>query len=1111
MLHNQASKDLKKVFVSFYFEGATLPEVFDAIKAKTDFSFVYDKNQITDLHPVSFKAENQSLESVLLLLSSSHKLSFQQVNERISVKRMTNPNQKAIQARVTLTGVVYDDEGEPLPGATVRIEGTSIGVATNALGEFTIEANDDAVLLITFIGFVTERIVVGNQTTFSVTLTLDDASLDEVIVVGYGEQKRANLLGAVESITTEKLVDIPAANMSTLLQGRMAGVNVGGPTGRPGTTSAINIRGTGTWNQEPPLFVIDGFIRDQAAFDVLDPTEVESVSVLKDAAAAVYGARGSGGVVLVQTRRGKEGKARISYSGSVGLSDATSFPEMLSAYDQGVFRNNQRRIYSPDDFAQGIGVYAPDELEAFRNYDYNWMDYAWQSSMVTRHTLNVSGGSNRVRYFGGGSYYNEDANLPGTDLNKYSLRMGIDADITDNLTASLTLSGDTRKDTRPFNREDGNPNTLNGAFESLIRTPRWIPPYVNGLPVRYGGAIASHPIEINKRDSRIQNTGSNLVLNAALEYRVPIIQGLKLRIAYNQAEGHAYVNQLRKNYDLYDFMMVGSNGNLISNVPIGSTRINNQERLQEDYNYIKNYQLNGSASYARSFGLHDVNALVVYEVAESESNGFRAMRENQLIPGFDLQPGFAEAQDATNGWAENNARLSYVGRVNYSYAGKYLMESSFRYEGSVRFAPENRWGFFPSLSLGWRISDERFFKDNINFIQDMKFRVSGGLLGNDAISARQWEYSYGQQGGAYLGGSGVTNGLNPRNNGLILSGQTWEKTRFFNAGIDMLLANNLKVGLDGFYRYTFDILGTRASSLPANVGVNNMPAENYGRMEGMGFDASVTYADNIGRDFGYSIGLVGGWNRNNVLEIFQNEAVIGTWRDEMGRMRGGEDGLTAIGIIRTQEQLDLILEQTPGLTIFGRAPELGMMMYQDVGGPDYSDEPDGVIDVNDLRMIAPAVPSIGFSLNLGANYKGIRVDTQLGVSGIGTKVFYDQQSYRPPAANSMLNMPAFWADHWSPENPNAAFPRPALYGGEDRRSTFWMRDGTTMNLNIVNVSYSLPSHLAERLNVPQLRVYFTGRNLWRIINPFDYKDPTLSRFDTYPTLRTLNFGLNITI
>ncbi|MCH7408091.1 TonB-dependent receptor [Belliella sp. DSM 111904] len=1120
MLHayelNFQSKDLKQVYVDIEVEQASLAKVFSLLDEKTDFSFVYDSKYINGLKPVSLKSEHESLEEVLKKLSASHQLSFQQVNDRISVKSLQANRQNPIEVNVTITGKVYDSEGIPLPGATVRLEGTNIGVATGIDGDFTINAPEDGTLIISYIGFVPFKLtLLSNQTDYEITLQVDDSAMEEVVVVGYGEQKRANLLGAVESITTEKLVDIPAANMSSLLQGRMAGVNVGGPTGRPGSPSSFNIRGSsGSLNAEPVLFVIDGFIRDQAAFDVLDPTEVESISVLKDAAAAVYGARGVGGVVLVTTKRGKEGKARISYSGSVGLADATSFPEMMSAYDQATFKNNQYRITNPDDYNNGLRLFGDDELEAFRNYDFNWMDYAWKGSMVTRHTVNVSGGSDKVRYFGGASYYNEDANLPGTDLNKYSLRMGIDADITKDLTASLTLSGDQRKDTRPHNRNDGNAATLNGAFQQLLRTPRWIPPYINGLPVRYGGQVESHPIEIGNVNSIIQNTGSNLIINAALEYRVPVVEGLRLKVAYNQSEMHEYSRQLRKNYRLYDFQMIGSRGNLISNVPIGSTLINNQERLQEDYDNAKSYQFNAHIAYDRVFGKHDVSGLVVYEVAESESHGFRALRENQLIPGYDLQPGFNEAQDATHGWAGNNARLSSVGRFNYSYDGKYLFESAFRYEGSVRFPPETRWGFFPSASVGWRISDENFFRNNINFVEDMKLRFSAGLLGNDAIGTRQWEFTYGQTGGAYLGGNGMTNGLNPRHGGLALYGQTWEKTEFYNWGIDLLMKNRLKIGLDGFYRYTYDILTTRASTIPTSTGINVMPAENFARMDAWGFDASFSYSGNIGNDFGYNIGVVGGWSRNRQIEIYQNPANIGTWIDQQGLATGGQDGLIAVGIIRTQEQLDQIMEQYPGLTIFGMEPQLGMMMYEDVGGPNRSDEPDGVIDGNDVRMIAPAVPNIGFSFNLGATYKGLRVDTQVGISGIGTQVFFDQQTYNPvdvTGTGSWMNMPAIWNDHWTPENPNAAFPRPTMYGGQNNRSTFWMRDGTTMNLNIVNVSYSLPNHLAEKLGVPQLRMYFTARNLWRIINPFDYKDPSLSRFDTYPTLRTLNFGLNVTI
>lgn len=1033
--------------------------------------------------------------------------------------RNNNYKIRPIPKWINVTGTVKDNKGEPLPGVVVKIKGTSTATSTDVNGVFRLNLPiGTETLVVSFLGFETQEVLASNKTNIDIVLVGSTSTLEEVVVVGYGEQKKATVTGSIVTINPVEVQDIPAANLSTSLQGRLAGVNIGQSSGRPGASTSLSIRTRSSYNQEEPLYVIDGFIREpgegKAAFDLLDPTEVESISILKDASAAIYGARGAGGVVLVKTKSGKEGKAKINYSGSFGLNDSRQTVDMMSAFDHASLVNNALRITNPSNFEQQANWFTPDELEAFRSLNYNWLDDVWKNSYTNRHTLNVSGGTQTVRYFGSGAFYDEVGNLPNTKYNKYTLRMGLDADITKDLTASIKLNYNNDVDRRPFNREDGGNDAMDGTFESLIQTPRWIPPYLNGLPVRYGGSY-QHAIEILNEGGYNNAEASSNVMNASLEYRVPMVKGLTLRGGYNQSRGNGDGKSYRLPYNMYDFIMSGGNNHLFTDVQAQTAPalVNNDNRISFSGDKNKSYQLNLSANYSKTFGKHSLSALLVYEQAEAESSSFSITREGVLIKDLEQLAAFDAARTSGNSGGGVNGRLSYAGRINYDYAGKYLLEGSFRYEGSTKFPSDTRWGFFPALSAGWRISEESFFKENVTFINNFKLRASAGLVGNDSFigSSGQWLRTYSGTTGAYLGGSGLTVAIQNRNQGIASTGVTWEKVATYNGGIDVNFVNNISFTADGFYRDSWDILSVPTSALPQTSGFgSSIPAINYGTMRSWGFDGSVNYDGKIKEDFGYNIGVNFSWARSKVLKKFQNAANVGTWKDEIGKMPGWTTGYITKGIIRTQEELDALLAQYPNYTIFGQAPQLGMLYYEDMGSPGNSDEKDGIITRDDERIIAPAVAALGFGINLGASYKGFRVNTNIGLTGFGTKVFFDEEAMRAPTA--ALNGPAFWRDHWTPENPDAAYPRPANNGQDGGKvSTFYMRDGLTMNVNNLSASYDLPASIAKRWGVPQFRVFFAGTNLWRIINPLDYKDVSLARFNSYPMIRSYNFGLNITI
>ncbi len=1027
-----------------------------------------------------------------------------------------------------ITGLIVDQGGEPLPGVNIVIKGTVQGTITNIDGQFTIHAKNGDVLVVSYVGFTTQEISVVGQESISLILREDLAELEEVVVVGYGSVKRANMVGAVENIRAEEVEDIPATNLSTLLEGKMAGVNIGQGTGRPGASTSLSIRMENTYSAtSEPLYVIDGFIRDKQTFDLLDPSEVESISVLKDASASVYGARGAYGVVIVETKMGKEGKAKITYSGSYGISDVTQITEMLSAYDHGSLLNEIMRMGNDSTTPR----YTPAELEAFKGLDYNWLESAWKPSALTRHTMNISGGSDRVRYFGGGSYYYETGNFKNLDVSKYSLRLGIEADIVKGLTASFNLSLNDKKVQVPFYKGDDSSEPLENTFAQLLQAPKWIPSYNKGLPVdQVEDSDWWNPEALINSNSYKRSSTKGNSINVNLKYDFPFLKGMSASVSFNRGEDHSYGKQYIIPYTLYNFKKntdPGYNGHLITDelADPPSRLVNNTNRIFESYNYGSLYQLNATLSYGRDFGLHHVDGVIVYEQAESNSHTFRAIQENVQFEGMETQRAFDPNTAIIDGAMYEGGRLSSIGRFNYLYANKYILEASFRYEGSTLFAPEERWGLFPSVAVGWVLSEEDFFRNNIQFINYMKLRSSAGLLGNDNIRRYQWKYSFGLA-GDYLFGDYLVTGLEAANSGLALTGVSWEKTNYYNWGMDFqFLDSRIAWSVDAYYKYTYDIITGRDSQMPTSTGIDKIPKENYGEMKAWGYDMSLGYRDHFpGTEISWYIRGNFEFGTNRVLKKPQSAGVIGTFLDEEGRPSYGyETGYVVDGIINTQEQLDAILAENPDFTIFQETPRLGMLNFQDIGRPGntaegelaYMFEPDGRVDLYDqMHIVVPAMNLqwkhlLPGSISLGGAWKGLKLDANFNLSwGIQQKL-YEKNARAAPTSNS--NVPAFWVDSWTPDNQDGAFPSPYFSSDNQKHNSFWIRDVKELRLRVLTISYQMPQSLTTKYNIPAFRVYFTGTNLWTPVSTFDYKEDAIAKYNSYPLMKTFNLGVSITL
>lgn len=1031
-------------------------------------------------------------------------------------------------AQLKISGKVTNNENEPLPGVNVLIKGTIQGVITDVDGMYTIaDVPSSGTLVFSFVGMVTKEVAVGNQTRIDIILNEDIQNLDEVVIVGYGQVKRANLAGSVTDISASEIKDIPSANLSTALEGRLAGVKVSQSSGRPGAATQFQIReSSSNKSAEEPLFVIDGIIREeggQAAFDMLDPNEVESISILKDASAAVYGARAAGGVVLVQTKRGKKGKVKVNYSSSLGITQAINTTEMLSAYEHAQMLNDG---YDVRGFSKVSGDrYTQDELVYFRDSipggGYNWMEEAWKNAYVQRHSLSFNGGSEKVSYFVGGNYYKETGSIEGLWVSKYTLRSNMQVEVLKGLTSSVEVSIGNRKSRIPLNPMDKETDILEETFKALLQNPQWIPPTINGLPVKQGSMLGNNPYAIWANNNYKRGQTNNINLITSLEYKFPFIKGLSIRVQISQTKE----NSTGKTYEVssvgYNFQTSGGHNHIIRpDAPLDTvnpvTLLANINSLEESSTEYTGYQYNAQLSYNRNFGKHEINALVVAEGSENESSRIGWNRENdQLVSGYDMIWAFAEGGDRILATIPSQrGSLGYIGRLNYNYGSKYIGEFAFRYESSTRFPYTNRWAFFPSVLIGWVVSDEGFFKNLLPYINFLKFRGSAGILGNDNTGEFSYVLRYGPDlNNFYLFGDQPVLLVFQKNDAFVNPEVEWQRTQSYNGGIDLrILENKVSFSTDVFYKYTFNTLELIGSMIPTTVGVpaGNKVAFNYGRMHAYGFEIELGYRGRLPFDVYYDINGNFSWAEAMLLKVAQSPGAVGKWYDQLKNAKDNQPGAISSGIVRDQQELDDIMMDNPNYLSDAQPIEVGMLNYKDIRGTDGSEGPNGQFNfdmIEDRTVIARKTsPPYIYGVNFDMSWKGIKVD--MTFSGkFGHQILFDKEAMTSPSISA--NVPAFWNDHWTPDNIYAAYPRAYNYGLDGNYSTFWIRNGHTLRLTDLNVSYSLPGKWAQQFGLSQLRFFFNTKYLWTIINPLPYKDANLSKYNGYPMTRTYNFGINV--
>lgn len=1085
----------QSVKIDLSVKNESLKQFIKQIEAKTDYTFMLDQT-IDQSQTVTVDVRQESLDAILKKAFAGKKVSYEIVGRQIILK-LASPNQKLGIRKIT--GVVKDQNGDPIIGANIIQKGTINGVTSDMDGTFDINVPEDATLLISYIGYLSKEVKVEGKRSLNVVLREDSQTLDEVVVVGYMTQKKGLLTGSVVSMNVnDNLGKMATTSPANLLAGQLAGVNVSTPSGIPGNFPSISIRTGTSWNDQPVLYVIDGIVRSGTEFNNLSPNEIENVTVLKDAAAsAVYGSRSEGGVIVVTTKRGKEGKPQFNYSYSYGIDSRTPNMDLTDAIQTGEIYNRVHAEENVDWF------WSEEELEYIRGinngWGYNHLDAVWRNPSIQTHNLSMTGGTERVKYFAGTSYVKQEGFLRPLDYDKFNFRLNATVDITDKLQFFAAMSlVDTKQSHAVFEGADG-------LYPKLLRWQPDQPLFTNdGQYIDYDWC-SNIAAELNGAGGYKRNRNIRPQITLAATYKLPI-EGLSFKATYGSSWKHDRQNTFMTKYDIAMTKRSGQYNHIMSTADEDITRWRKSSQLSKDYIqkqswWDNNYQVNAQLNYNRTFkDKHDISAAFVYEWSESTAGDVYGKRET--FPVYTFDEFWAAADNADNSWGsggteQTNGRVAFIGQVNYAYDNKYLLNFSFREDGSMNFAKDKRWGFFPAGSIGWVLSEESFF--NKNKVDYLKIRMSAGLTGNDAIGGWGWQEVY-KNGNSAFWGTSPSKGVGIKYGSIANTALTWEKSFSYNLGADLHFLNHWSATAEYWFRNTYDILGSRNASVPTSFSLS-MPKENYGEIHAQGIDFTLGY-QNRWQDFDFrsQLTMSYGWNETIIEDYAENAK----WIDiPVGKSRNNIKGYVFDQIIRTQEQLDRFNEEHPDYRIGGVTPTLGMMVYKDLNGPD--GKPDGIIDSWDKILLKKNNAPINYGITLGGSWKGVSMDMMFD-----GKLAY-KKSFKSVADGVEHNrMWEEWYDNsWTPENTNAWLPqRVSRNKTYTEDSDFWLKDASYIRMRYVNIGYTIPKNLYKGA-FDKVKLYFSANNLF-VWSHFKYWDPEVGDGYSFPIMRSFNFGVDVT-
>lgn len=1098
-----ASANVFAQHISMSVKNKSLENVFGLIEQKSGYTFIYRDEWLTGTKPVDLNISRGSIEQVLKACLKEQPLSYEIVDKTVILTRKRpSENEIAPFTVAEITGRITDEKGAPLSYVSIAIKGTQRGTYTDENGAFKLDAKADDVLVISLMGFTPREIAVGQQTVINVVLVPAVSDLNQVVVVGYGTQKKVNVTGAVAAVKGSEIAKSPVANVSNALAGRLPGIRAVQRSGEPGKDgAAIDIRGLGT-----ALIIVDGV---PSTFEQLDPSEIESISILKDASAAVYGVRAANGVVLVTTRRGTVSKPKISYNTYIGIQSNTRYPRYVNAAEFAELTDESQ-------INQGLApVYGAENIKKYREGQKGYESTDWYNAAIRKnspqqyHNLNVSGGTEATKYFFSLGYLNQEGMWKSGDtrFKRYNFRSNISTKINKRLTAELNLGG--RLENRHF------PGTEAGVLMGQIqRSYPTYPMYANDNPDYLAVTNFSQNVlaSMNSDYSGYETSNyRNLSGIASLTYELPYVKGLSAKGLFSYQSGTNNIKRWVKKYDLYNYneatkaYEVGYTGNDPSNLK--------QTNEQAD-NSLLQFSLNYEASFAKK---HNLKALLLFERSQINEGNFNAYREFTL-DGLDQLFAGSSTNKNNDGKANESAYMGYVGRVNYDYKNRYLLELGFRYDGSYKFAPDHRWGFFPTVSAGWRISDEPFFSSAANMVNNLKIRGSWGKLGDDN-GATAFQYITGYtlpQGGNYIFGNNIINSLAPGGTPNLLL--TWFNATTTNIGFEAgFLQDMFTVEFDVFFRKRTGLLATRLLSLPGTYGAT-LPQENLNSDRTQGFELSLGYNKRIG-DITLNVSPNLTWTRTKYDYIERAGATnaVDNWRnlENNGRWTNLYKGYKTAGQFQSQEEIaSWAIQDKKGNTSL----KPGDIKYVDLNN-------DGVIDSNDQTIIGRGTtPELFYGLNLSASWKGFSLTVLL--QGAANYNILLDAALKDPFVNGSTTY-ALFTDRWhrkdmyDPESEwvPGKYPSTIVNGLQNNKevSDFWMKDAAYLRVKTLELGYSLPKPILAKVGIEQVRFYFSGQNLFTF-DKLKFMDPEMpSNDDTnfagngkyYPQQRVLTLGLNL--
>lgn len=987
-------------------------------------------------------------------------------------------------------GLVKDATGESVIGASVVVKGTTNGTITDFDGNFSLDGiKKGDVIVISYVGYQTQEIK-WNGSPLNVILKEDSKTLSEVVVVGYGTQKKANLSGSVAMVDSKELENRPIQNVSSGLQGLMPGVAITGTNGAPGQDAGkIRVRGIGTLNEAGPYILVDGI--ETGTLSAVDPNDIESISVLKDAAsAAIYGSKAANGVVLITTKRGKTGQTKISYSGYLSFQNATNMIERMGSYEYASLLNQALE-------AEGMSKRFNDtELQKFKDGndplypDTDWYDLAYKTGVQHRHNVNINGGSENVKYMASLGYLNQTGILPNAGREQFNARTNPDMKINKRLSARMNLSF-IKND-----YSDASSAYYGGSSDQIIRQLNLIAPWI---VARYDdgtwGTISDgSPIAWLDSGMKVNRDNYNFSGMAAVDYE--IFDGLKLTL-----QG-AYVNNLQ-NYNYFQ-----------KYIKYNENKESDPSQLDERFYKWDRTNYDALLNYNKNFGKHNIKGLLGWHTEKYNYKYQKAVRKkfpnNELT---DMNAGDASTQ-SNEGYTAELAMISWFARINYDFAGKYLLEANIRADASSRFAEGHRWGYFPSFSGAWRISEEAFMESaKDSWLSGLKIRASWGQLGNqDALSGSNNDYypalnTYNLDSKYAFGGS-LNSGYYQRK--YRLETISWEKASTWGVGVDFTLFNKLNGSLDYYNRKTTGII--MDVTVPKEFALDAYK-DNVGSMRNSGIEINLSYNTKIGQvDFGIAGNF--SYNKNEILDLGGGDpnkyldATDGySQRNKVGEAMNSYYIYRADGFFNSQEEADAYTAKYGNP--FGKTFKAGDLRYVDTNK-------DGKLTADDREYCGSSDPKIIYGFNINAGWKGI--DLSLMFNGAaGVKRLFDGYEVYGNFSGDAAHPATIWRDAWTPDNHDASMPRifydtNSASSSRSVQSDFWLQDTSYLRLKNLQLGYTLPKGWLNSVGVENIRIYYSVENLLTFDKMKINIDPesTSQRLSSYPLLRTHAFGVNVT-